>query len=76
MKARNTPKNPTQFPGISRDAEALGVTRTHLWLVLSGRRQSRRLMRRYKLLKEEAQNGNRPMRRSGKSPTKPTGEKL
>jgi hypothetical protein len=33
--------------GICAAAAELGVNRTHLWLVLSGRRQSRRLSERY-----------------------------
>lgn len=41
----------TQFPGISGDAKALGVSRVHLWLVLTGRRRSARLAQRYAQLK-------------------------
>ena len=45
-----------RFPGICTHADLLGVTREHLWQVLSGRRESRRLMKRYLELtkKEEA----------------------
>lgn len=40
-------KKHRRFTGISAAAERLGVHRGHLWAVLSGRRQSRSLMRRY-----------------------------
>jgi hypothetical protein len=44
----------TRFPGIKRHAAALGVTRPHLWMVLTGERQSADLVRRYKeLLRSE-----------------------
>lgn len=38
------------FQGIGQAAEALGVHRVHLWLVLTGRRQSGSLLRRYAAL--------------------------
>lgn len=41
----------TRFPGIVQDAELLGVTRTHLYLVLTGQRGSASLMQRYRKLK-------------------------
>lgn len=41
----------TVIPGIVRDAQRLGVSRYHLWAVLSGRRESPRLMARYGLMK-------------------------
>lgn len=41
----------TEFCGIGRDARLLGVTRTHLWLVLKNRRHSPPLLRRYQSLK-------------------------
>lgn len=41
----------TRFPGLIADAEALGVHRTHLYLVLSGQRTSASLLRRYRALK-------------------------
>ena len=44
-----------RFPGITRDAAELGVTRVHLWKVLTGRRSSLSLTRRYSELKENAQ---------------------
>jgi len=37
----------TRFPGIVEHARQLGVTRVHLYMVLSGARVSRSLMRRY-----------------------------
>jgi hypothetical protein len=41
----------TKFQGISLDAKRLGVNRIHLWLCLTGRRTSHRLLKRYKALK-------------------------
>lgn len=43
-------KNRTKHAGISRHARALGVSRIHLWYVLQGRRESRRLLTRYHAL--------------------------
>ena len=40
----------TKFHGITEHAKALGVSRLHLWMVLQGRRPSRRLMERYQAL--------------------------
>ena len=42
----------TVFPHISRDAKRLKVSRHHLWSVLTGRRQSASLLRRYQALKQ------------------------
>lgn len=39
-----------KYPGISEHARRLGVSRLHLWMVLQGRRESRRLMERYRRL--------------------------
>jgi N-glycosylase/DNA lyase len=36
-----------RYPNISRHADILGVTREHLWRVLTGRRESRSLIMRY-----------------------------
>jgi hypothetical protein len=44
-----------RFRGISKDAEALGVERSHLYRVLAGKRVSERLLADYRQLKE-AQN--------------------
>jgi len=38
------------YPGISNHAEELGVSRPHLWMVLTGRRVSRSLTARYNAL--------------------------
>lgn len=43
-----------KYTGIVADAAALGVHRIHLYLVLSGKRESRSLLRRYQALKKEA----------------------
>lgn len=43
-------KRPRRILGIVRDAAAIGVTRFHLWRVLTGRRQSRSLLERYQAL--------------------------
>lgn len=51
MKASNraTKKNhPKRFKGICADAIALNVTRVHLWKVLTGRRESKPLLARYR----------------------------
>ena len=40
-----------KFWGICADAKTLGVTREHLWYVLTGRRRSRSLLLRYRGLK-------------------------
>lgn len=44
-----------RFPGLSRDARALGVSPSHLFHCLSGARTSVRLMTRYQALKASAQ---------------------
>ena len=36
-----------RYPGITHAATELGVTRTHLWAVLSGRRESKPLLARW-----------------------------
>ena len=42
------------FPGITADAKALGVTRPHLYLVLTGKRTSARLTAAYRKLHKAA----------------------
>jgi hypothetical protein len=42
------------YPGRIADARALGVTANHLYLILSGRRTSHSLLRRYHALKRKA----------------------
>ena len=44
---------PTRYPRIGQHAQALGVSRTHLWCVLKGERQSRSLTARYRALVKE-----------------------
>jgi hypothetical protein len=41
---------PLRFPGIGLYSRKLGVTREHLFMVLTGKRTSTRLMRRYSAL--------------------------
>jgi hypothetical protein len=41
------PSTRVKYPGIGAAAQVLGVSRFHLWSVVEGRRQSRRLLRRY-----------------------------
>jgi len=53
MKAK-TKKRAQRFRGIGRHAEQLGVRREHLWMVLTGRRESRSLMVRYAAMREKA----------------------
>lgn len=43
----NPKRGETRFPGIKRHAETLGVSRPHLFLVLTGKRTSESLSRRY-----------------------------
>jgi hypothetical protein len=51
-KGKSETKRRSRFTGICADAEALGVSREHLFRVLTGERQSRSLMRRYLELKQ------------------------
>lgn len=44
------PGQRVRFKGIGRDANQLGVTREHLWRVLTARRESKSLLARYKVL--------------------------
>lgn len=57
--SKHTPKakprsGKARFPGIVEDAQALGVTRTHLFLVLTGKRPSARLKAAYEKLQKSA----------------------
>jgi len=45
--ARNISHGKWNFRGIGQQAEILGVHRTHLWKVLTGRRKSASLLNRY-----------------------------
>jgi len=49
-----------RFAGIVADARALGTDRSHLWRVLSGRRESHRLITRYAVLKARQFAQRRP----------------
>jgi hypothetical protein len=51
-KGKSETKKRSRFTGICADAEVLGVSREHLFRVLTGERQSRSLMRRYLELKQ------------------------
>lgn len=53
--SRKRRKRPIRFPGIVAAAQALGVSRVHLYLVLSGRRKSARLLERYEEWKDQTQ---------------------
>lgn len=48
-----------KFAGICADAQRLGVSRVHLWLVLTGARQSRVLRQRYLALKRSGGRATR-----------------
>lgn len=43
----NVRSGPAHFPGIASDAKSLGVSRQHLYFVLTGKRTSARLLQRY-----------------------------
>ena len=49
----NQGKRKWVFRGITEDAEELGVSRQHLWFVLTGKRESKSLSRRYRALKAQ-----------------------
>jgi hypothetical protein len=51
-----TGKRRTWHHGIGADAAALGVCRQYLWYILTGRKQSRSLTRRYADLKASQPN--------------------
>ncbi len=44
----------TVFRGITADARKLRVSRVHLWMVLTNRRESKPLLARYHALKTKA----------------------
>lgn len=50
IKRSRAARGKTVFPGIERHAAHLGVSRVHLWKVLTGRRESLSLMMRYRSL--------------------------
>ena len=45
---------PPRFPGIVESARALGVSRDHLFKVLTGKRSSASLLERYRALQRAA----------------------
>ena len=47
QRMRHGARGPVRFPGINAACAALGCSRTHLYYVLTGQRQSRSLLRRY-----------------------------
>ena len=71
MKAKNNlktasgPRPGTRFPGIVGDAATLGVEKSHLYRVLTGARESRSLLARYKALKKEQKAAARAARIGG-----------
>lgn len=50
-KCKRIRRGPPKFPGIVQDAGMLGVTRQHLFAVLTHRRVSHRLLAAYTNLK-------------------------
>jgi hypothetical protein len=61
--------NKVRFPGIVAQARALGVSRIHLWYVMTGRRDSNPLMRRYRALKRAQAEAGKAANRAGHGPT-------
>jgi hypothetical protein len=67
MNASKSKRNPkrtarpnVRFPGITEDSKSLGVTRPHLWMVLTGSRVSAKLTRRYRELKASQKGAAKP----------------
>lgn len=52
--AKSRTSSKVRYHGIVADARSLGVSRVHLWFVLSGRRRSLSLLRNYHALKRQA----------------------
>jgi hypothetical protein len=48
--SRRPSRGETKFPGIKRHAETLGVSRPHLFMVLTGQRKSVSLTGKYRAL--------------------------
>ncbi|MEI6211502.1 MAG: hypothetical protein WCR06_07730 [bacterium] len=48
VRLRRVVRYGVQYPGIVGHARQLGVSHPHLWMVLTGKRASRRLMARYR----------------------------
>jgi hypothetical protein len=54
-KLKSLPRSgPARFPGIAGDARRLNCSRTHLYLVLAGKRSSTALLNRYNALRAAA----------------------
>ncbi len=51
-KTNGKGKRQFRFRGICKDAIRLGVTRVHLYLVLTGQRESKSLLDRYEQLRQ------------------------
>jgi len=62
------PKRRVRFPGICAAARELGVTREHLYRVLSGQRVSHSLLRRYHQLKKRARRQKPPAQNPSPKP--------
>ncbi len=70
----NVKRKSKRIQGITKDAEALGVTREHLRLVLINKRESRSLLERYRALKADGSKPSATMttpRFEGKQPGLP-----
>lgn len=52
-RAGRKPGSKTRFHHIMADAKELNISPSHLWLVLDGQRQSKRLLARYNALQEK-----------------------
>lgn len=50
QKPERPRRGETRFPGIKRHAQELGVSRPHLFLVLTGKRASASLAKKYEAL--------------------------
>lgn len=51
--SRGNGRGHADHPGLMVDAEALGVDPSHLWRVLVGERESRRLLAAYQALHDD-----------------------
>lgn len=54
-----------KFPGITRVARENNVRREHLWMVLTGKRTSPRLVRAYRQHAEESASSRRRLQAKG-----------
>lgn len=61
-KGKRPPLAEARVPGVRAAARALGVTPAHLWLTVTGQRESKRLMRRYQAYLEEQEAGRNETR--------------